>query len=65
MICVYCGQPSGEYDEHDACVEASIAEALPPHTSRRQTRRLSDPGMSPARLNRCPHEPIAFLTSRL
>lgn len=25
MLCIYCGRESGPYDEHEACVEASLA----------------------------------------
>jgi hypothetical protein len=24
--CIYCGEPSGIYDEHDACFQASVVE---------------------------------------
>lgn len=28
MICIYCGEETGdEFDEHEACVEASVEEA--------------------------------------
>ena len=26
--CIYCGLDSGEFDEHEACVQASMAEAV-------------------------------------
>ena len=30
LSCVYCGDPSGAWDEHPACVERSLAEAREP-----------------------------------
>lgn len=26
--CVYCGLDAGDYDEHDACVELALEEAI-------------------------------------
>lgn len=28
MRCVYCGQESGEYDEHEECAEAALEAAV-------------------------------------
>jgi DnaJ-class molecular chaperone len=29
LSCVYCGQPSGDYDEHESCFQESAARACP------------------------------------
>lgn len=28
VVCVYCGEPAGGYDEHDECVWQSLVEAV-------------------------------------
>jgi hypothetical protein len=33
MRCVYCDQESGQYDEHEACVEAGMVSAIPAEES--------------------------------